>query len=166
MEEIIRLNEENARLIGQYGGLERLYREVREDNIQLKATIDNLREQVRRSVAYGNECESELARLKSFASGRGMVSEASDMSEVAVLVCGLHDEIARLAKKLEVAIESRDYYASLQHEQEEELSRLCEQVEKYQKVLHEWHMMWIADLIAPNPNGNVCNGIDEGVETS
>ena len=42
---------------------------------------------------------NELERLKDFAAGRGMVSEAADMREVAVLVCGLHDEITRLRRE-------------------------------------------------------------------
>ena len=42
----------------------------------------------------------ENKRLKLFASGRGMVSEADNMSEVAVLVCGLHDKIERLEREL------------------------------------------------------------------
>ena len=44
--------------------------------------------------------EAEITRLKDFARGRGMVSEAADMVEVAVLVCGLHDKIARLKAEL------------------------------------------------------------------
>ena len=44
--------------------------------------------------------EAEITRLKDFARGRGMVSEAADMVEVAVLVCGLHDKIARLKADL------------------------------------------------------------------
>lgn len=38
--------------------------------------------------------KEENARLKAAAIGRGMVSEMADMTETAVLVCGLHDQLA------------------------------------------------------------------------
>jgi hypothetical protein len=40
--------------------------------------------------------EDTNARLINAAVGRGMVSEMDNMQEVAVLVCGLHDEIAQI----------------------------------------------------------------------
>ena len=48
-----------------------------------------------------DELRTEIKRIRDFASGRGMVSEAADLVEVAVLVCGLHDKIDDLQKKLE-----------------------------------------------------------------
>ena len=42
---------------------------------------------------------TEIARLKSAAAGHGMVSEMADMSEVAVLVVGLHERIARVEQE-------------------------------------------------------------------
>ena len=43
--------------------------------------------------------DAEITRLKAFAAGRGMVSEAADISEVAVLVVGLHERIARVEQE-------------------------------------------------------------------
>ena len=43
--------------------------------------------------------DAEIARLKSAAAGHGMVSEMADMSEVAVLVVGLHERIARVEQE-------------------------------------------------------------------
>ena len=43
----------------------------------------------------------ENERIKAFATGRGMVSEADGIEEVAVLVCGLYDKIAELKSELE-----------------------------------------------------------------
>lgn len=43
-----------------------------------------------------DELRTTNARLITAAAGRGMVSEMDNMQEVAVLVCGLHDKIARL----------------------------------------------------------------------
>jgi hypothetical protein len=40
--------------------------------------------------------EVENARLKDFAAGRGMVSEADSVEEAAVLVCGLHGRVDKL----------------------------------------------------------------------
>ena len=45
--------------------------------------------------------EADLNRLKDAADGRGMVSEMADLPEVAVLVCGLHDEVDRLRAELD-----------------------------------------------------------------
>ena len=42
----------------------------------------------------------KVERLEEAAKGRGMVSEMADMKEVAVLVCGLHDKVARLEREL------------------------------------------------------------------
>ena len=51
------------------------------------------------NLAARKECYEtveENRRLKSFAIGRGMVSEADNWEEIAVLVCGLHDRIDRI----------------------------------------------------------------------
>jgi len=64
---------------------------------------------------YGeHECDGikielleENKRLKIFASGRGMVSEADSMAEVAVLVCGLYDKIEQLESELRDAKTNR-----------------------------------------------------------
>ena len=43
--------------------------------------------------------DAEITRLKAFSAGRGMVSEAADISEVAVLVVGLHERIAQVEQE-------------------------------------------------------------------
>jgi chromosome segregation ATPase len=91
--------------------------EQRDRADRAEADTTALREQyereVRESFRYSklwNHAETQnatlradLGRLKSAAAGRGMVSEMTDMAEVAVLVCGLHDEIARLRHRLHQA---------------------------------------------------------------
>lgn len=58
------------------------------------------------------ELREENARLRSFASGHGMPSEADDWTEVAVLVHGLYDRIDRMHKALEILAEQGDYSVS------------------------------------------------------
>ena len=54
---------------------------------------------VRDLQTENKEVIEENIRLKLAAAGRGMVSEMADMSEVVVLVCGLHDKIDYLEKR-------------------------------------------------------------------
>jgi len=60
--------------------------------------IRHLDDKIQLGVCQGqlDVAREEIARLRDFAAGKGMVSEAADMGEVAVLVVGLHAEIARL----------------------------------------------------------------------
>jgi hypothetical protein len=51
--------------------------------------------------AERNDLRVENARLKDFATGYGMVSEADSMEEAAVLVCGLHGRVDNLQAVLE-----------------------------------------------------------------
>jgi hypothetical protein len=57
-----------------------------------------------------------IERLQSFAAGRGMVSEADNMAEVAVLMCGLHDKIDMLKEDLRWYHAERDQYLMQLHE--------------------------------------------------
>jgi hypothetical protein len=50
--------------------------------------------------------QADNKRLKSFAAGRGMASEADGPEEIAVLVCGLHDKVERLRGELARAIQT------------------------------------------------------------
>lgn len=47
-----------------------------------------------KAIAELATLKEENARLKAAAIGRGMVSEMANMAETAVLVCGLHDQLA------------------------------------------------------------------------
>lgn len=49
---------------------------------------------------------------------------------------------------------------------EQEIDQLKARIAELENNLREWHMAWITDCIAPKPNGNVCNGTDEGVYLS
>lgn len=64
-----------------------------------------------KAIAELATLKEENARLKAAAIGRGMVSEMANMAETAVLVCGLHDQLA--AYKAE-AMAAREYIAMLE----------------------------------------------------
>lgn len=62
----------------------------------LLAQVKALQELNAKLITDNGELLTRINRIETFAAGRGMVSEAANIDEIAVLVCGLHDKIQRL----------------------------------------------------------------------
>ena len=73
-----------------------------------------------------DDAMTKIDRLEAFASGHGMVSEAADISEVAVLVVGLHERIARVEQERDAANGRADANFEKLEEAQWELAEMVE----------------------------------------
>jgi hypothetical protein len=74
---------------------------LEKENLDLKIKLEEWKTKVEDAAQQIEILKEENQRIKEFAMGRGMVSEADNMPEVAVLVCGLHDKITMLEEALD-----------------------------------------------------------------